>query len=193
MLNLAELKHKRVLFILLAFFNLIVANALLALPSKALGEAKDYFEKNKTQFTNKNFLVVIDYSQPSNVKRFHLVDLKNNKVESYLTAHGKGSDPKHTGKATLFGDVEGSKMTSLGFFKSAETYFGQHGYTLRLDGLSATNKNARSRLIVIHGASYVDPQRKTIGRSWGCPSLDTQFAKDVIDKIKDGALIYAIN
>lgn len=193
MLNLAELKHKSRLFLLTVFIHFFVANKLFAIPTEALSEAKSYFEKNKTQFPNKNFLVVIDYSQASNAKRFHLVDLKNNKTESYLTAHGKGSDPKHTGKATLFGDIEGSKMTSLGFFKTGETYMGQHGYTLRLDGLSPTNKAARTRLIVIHGASYVDPKRKVIGRSWGCPALEPQYSKDIIDKIKDGALIYAIN
>jgi len=173
--------------------NLIASTQLWAVPPQLLTKAKEYFEKNKTQFSNKDWLVVIDYSQPSNVKRFHLVDLKKNTSESYLTSHGKGSDPKHTGKAQFFGDKEGSRMTSLGFFKTTETYFGQHGYSLKLKGLSDTNKNALSRLIVIHGAAYVDPKRKVLGRSWGCPALEQRFTKEIIDKIKGGALVYSTN
>lgn len=160
---------------------------------KHIDTAKGYLEKNKKDFKNHNYLVIIDYSQPSHEKRFHLVDLKNNKTESYLTAHGKGSDPNHTGKAQHFGDKNGSRMTSLGFFKTAETYIGQHGYSLKLLGLSETNKNALTRLIVIHGANYVDPKRKVLGRSWGCPALEPRYTKDVIDKIKSGALVYSVN
>lgn len=177
------------MFLCVIFFS----HGLWALPTKHLNDAQVYFEKNKQKFQNKDYLVVIDYSQPSNVKRFHLVDTKSKRIESYLTAHGKGSDPLHTGKATLFSDKQGSKMTSLGFFKTDITYVGQHGYSLKLDGLSPSNKNARSRLIVIHGASYVDPKRKVIGRSWGCPALEPLHTKNIIDKIKGGALIYAAN
>ncbi len=175
------------------FLILLATPSLWAVPPQHLQKAKDYLEKNKNSFTNKNWLVVIDYSQPSNEKRFHLVDLKKNTTESYLTAHGKGSDPSHTGKAQFFGDKEGSRMTSLGFFKTSETYFGQHGYSLKLIGLSDTNKNALSRLIVIHGAAYVDPKRKVLGRSWGCPALEQRYTKDIIDKIKGGALVYSVN
>lgn len=193
MLSYNRLRKSIIAFALSFLFLFSASLSLCAIPPPLLVKAKEYFEKNKTQFANKNYLVVIDYSQPSNVKRFHLVDLKKNTTESYLTAHGKGSDPKHTGKAQVFGDKEGSRMTSLGFFKTTDTYFGQHGYSLRLEGLSETNKNALSRLIVIHGAAYVDPKRKVIGRSWGCPALEQRFTKEVIDKIKGGALVYSVN
>jgi len=76
-------------------------------------------------------------------------------------------------------------------FKTAETYVGNNGYSLRLDGLSTSNSNARSRAIVIHGASYVTPGEK-IGRSYGCPALEMNVHQDVIDRIKGGALLFAV-
>ena len=160
-------------------------------PEKALTEAKSYLEKNKKDFANQKFLSVIDYSLPSNAKRFFLIDLNSGKVEAFLVAHGKGSDPKFTGIATKFGDKEKSLMTSLGFFKTGDTYRGKHGFSLKLKGLSSSNQNAEKRAIVIHGANYVDNKRKILGRSWGCPALASPDAKHVIDKIKGGSLLYS--
>ncbi len=157
----------------------------------ALQLAKEYLEKNKQQFKNQKYLVLIDYGQPSNVKRFHLVELPSYTLKSYLVAHGKGSDPLFSGEAQYFGDKPESRMTSLGFFKTKETYFGIHGYSLRLEGLNEENKNALSRAIVIHAAAYVSEKRRKVGRSWGCPALPPEVAKEIIDKIKEGALIYS--
>jgi hypothetical protein len=81
-------------------------------------------------------------------------------------------------------------MSSLGFYLTAETYNGEHGYSLRLDGLSSTNSNARERAIVIHAADYVAPGEK-IGRSWGCPAVEPRYHQQIIDELKEGALIYA--
>lgn len=80
-------------------------------------------------------------------------------------------------------------MTSLGFFITAETYYGSNGFSLRMDGKSTTNSNARSRAIVIHGADYVN--QSSVGRSWGCPALEMRFYQEVIEKVKGGALVYA--
>ena len=176
---------------LIFFFIILSLEVKASFNSDAFTKAKSYLTQNSKNFANQNYLVTIDYSKPSHEKRFHLYDLKNKKHLTYLVAHGKGSDPQHTGKAIHFGDVEASKMTSLGFFKTLDTYIGQHGYSLKLEGLSESNKNAFKRLIVIHGASYVDPSRKILGRSWGCPALENRFTQEIIDKIKGGALIYA--
>ena len=71
----------------------------------------------------------------------------------------------------------GSKMTSLGTYVTAETYYGKHGLSLRLDGLDKENSRARERAIVIHGADYVTPDRTKMGRSWGCPALERKVAE----------------
>jgi hypothetical protein len=163
------------------------------IPPKALQEALLYLEKNPTDFPNKQWITLIDYSKISNQERFHLIDLKNLQLESFLTSHGRGSDPKHTGRAQKFGDQVKSNMSSLGFFKTGETYYGKHGYSLKLHGLSPSNQNAFKRTIVIHAADYVNKKLSPIGRSHGCPALPKDVSKQIIDKIKDGSLIYAFN
>lgn len=139
---------------------------------------------------NDRYMVVIDYSRPSAEPRFFLVDLKTGSANAFLVSHGRGSDPDHDGMADRFSNVPGSKMTSLGAFVTAETYYGKHGLSLRLDGLETQNSAARERAIVIHGADYVSPQRKKMGRSWGCPALERRVALDLIPKIANGVLVY---
>lgn len=136
-----------------------------------------------------DYVVLFDTTKKSSTKRFYLINLKTGLITAHLAAHGKGSDPDHDGWLDTFSDVPGSKATPRGTFRTAETYTGKHGYSLKLDGLEPSNANARSRFIVIHGADYVSPDRDPIGRSWGCPALDRREAKDIIDKIKEGAIL----
>ncbi len=160
------------------------------IPKQILLKGLDFYEKNLNLIKNKNYLVIIDFKQHNSKERFFVIDMTTGQVDKYLTAHGKNSDPDYDGYATTFSNNPGSLMTSLGFYLTAQTYQGAHGLSLALDGLSKTNSNARSREIVIHGASYVAPGAK-IGRSWGCPALDLRYYVEVINRIKGGALIYA--
>lgn len=160
------------------------------IPENLLADALIYFSQNQQKIVNKKFLTIIDFKAHNGQERFFLVDMDSGYVETYLTAHGKNSDPDFDGYATKFSNTNNSNMTSLGFYLTAETYNGSNGYSLRLDGLSSTNSNARSRAIVIHGADYVTPGSK-IGRSFGCPALEMRYHQDVIDRIKGGSLIYA--
>ena len=159
-------------------------------PTALLAKTLAFYDANLSKFRNKNYVVVIDYKQHNSKKRFYLINMQSGDIVRYLTAHGRNSDVDFDGFATEFSNISGSKMTSLGFFKTAETYVGENGYSLRLDGLSSTNSLARERAIVIHGASYVR-QAPLIGRSHGCPALEEQYATDLIDTIKGGSLIYA--
>lgn len=81
--------------------------------------------------------------------------------------------------------------TSLGFYRTGKIYIGKHGPSLRLDGLSTTNSNARDRAIVIHGADYVQEEGRIQGRSWGCPAVAQNNRESVIERLKGGSLLYA--
>lgn len=160
-------------------------------PTEALKQAVNYYDMIKNKINNPYFLTVIDYSKHSGKPRFHLINMKTGNVTSLKVAHGKGSDSNHDGWAEKFSNADGSLATSLGFFLTSEPYPGENGYSLRLDGLSKTNSNARKRAIVVHGAAYVNDKLAVIGRSWGCPALDTRYSTHVIETIKNGSLIFS--
>lgn len=138
-------------------------------------------------------LIIVDYSKNSYSSRFFVIDMKQEKIlYKCLVSHGKNSGFI---KPTKFSNVSGSKKSSLGFFKTAETYTGKHGLSLKLDGLeNGINDNARSRAIVIHTADYVSlnfiKSNGYLGRSWGCPALPKDNGLKIIDEIKDGACLF---
>ena len=150
-----------------------------------------YYHKNKASIKNTDYLSVLDFSLSSTKKRFHIINMRTGEVWSIHVAHGKGSDPDHDGYANKFSNVSGSNASSLGIYKTAETYSGSHGYSLRLDGLSTTNSNARARAVVIHGADYVSEASVIQGRSWGCPAVTMSYRTKLIDMVKGGSIIYA--
>jgi hypothetical protein len=142
----------------------------------------------------KNSLItVIDYSLPSTEKRLFVIDLAN-KILLYncLVAHGKNSGENI---ANSFSNVPRSLKSSLGFFVTAETYNGENGYSLKLDGLEKNiNDNARTREIVIHGAEYVSEkyikQYGRLGRSWGCLAVPPEILKELVGKISNGSCLF---
>jgi hypothetical protein len=160
-------------------------------PSALLSEALTYYNSNLSKIKNKEILGIIDFSQHNSRERFYLIDMITGKVDTYLVAHGKNSDKNRDGYATDFSNVPDSLMSSQGFYLTAESYIGKHGISLRLDGLSDTNSNSRERDIVIHGAVYVNPSVRVIGRSWGCPAVEQRFVKEIVERIKGGALLFA--
>ncbi|MHA7900430.1 MAG: murein L,D-transpeptidase catalytic domain family protein [Henriciella sp.] len=163
----------------------LVGEALL---NEALAAKSDAASKIK----NDRYVSIIDYRAPSGTPRYFLVDTGDMTAEAFLVAHGKGSDADHDGMAERFSNIEGSKMTSLGAFVTGETYYGMHGLSLKLKGLSPQNDLAEKRLIVIHGADYVSPARSLQGRSWGCPALERSVAERIIPLIKSGSFVYAV-
>jgi hypothetical protein len=148
---------------------------------------------NSIDLMNKNLLSIIDYSKPSNEKRFFIIDIKNHKLlYQTLVAHGKKSGYLN---ATKFSNKYGSHKSCLGFFKTGNSYYGIRGYSLKLEGLEkGINDNARQRGIIIHGANYVDERIADgsgfIGRSWGCPAVSKNLSREIINLLKGGSLLF---
>ena len=143
-------------------------------------------------------LTIIDYELPSYQQRLWVIDMVTGRLlHQEWVAHGMGK-PRGSGgnmeEALSFSNEKGTLKSSLGLFITAETYYGRHGYSLKLDGLEeGVNDNARERLIVLHSAHYVSEDRaddRLIGRSWGCPAVRPGIAKILIDAIKEGSVLW---
>jgi L,D-transpeptidase-like protein len=162
---------------------------------EALSPALEAWERLRGEgIATRPLLTVIDYGLPSTQPRLWVFDLGARRLLYHeLVAHGRNTGDD---LATVFSNQEGSLQTSLGSFVTGESYTGRNGYSMRLRGLDlGRNDHAESRAIVVHGASYVDPDvaRKLgrLGRSWGCPAVRPAIAHELIDQIKDGSVLFA--
>lgn len=171
-----------------------------------LGETglnEEVFEKAMTGFYNlkktgqlnveKSILTIADFDKNSTEKRLWIIDLAKKKlILNTWVAHGQrsGSD-----KATRFSNNSDSFQSSIGFYLTGEIYRGQHGKSLRLDGMDeGFNSNARKRSIVVHGADYVSQGTINalgrLGRSQGCPAVAPELANEVIDTIEGRTVLF---
>jgi len=138
-------------------------------------------------------LSICDFTLSSNEKRMWVIDVKSKKVLfNTLVAHGMGTGEEF---AVNFSNINDSHQSSLGFYTTAETYEGNNGYSLKLNGVDGVfNNNAYERAIVIHGADYVSEDfikgNQRLGRSHGCPALPTNLAPKIIDRIKGGDCLF---
>lgn len=182
-LNLSERQH------VLKKYRYILSRQIV--PKDLLEEALVFYHENKDKIPNTDYLTVIDFAPHSQFKRFFVVRIQDGFVWPLHVSHGEGSDQNNDGYAEGFSNIINSHASSLGFYLTAETYFGKNGYSLRLDGLSPTNSKVRERAIVIHGAKYVVEEDIQQGRSWGCPAVSETQSQTLIDLIKNGSLIFA--
>lgn len=138
---------------------------------------------------------IADFTAPSWRPRFHLVDMIGGEVSSYLVAHGRGSDPSHTGWLERFSNTVGSNASSYGAYLTGARYAGKYGPSMRLAGLDPDNSNAEARAIVIHAAWYVGPDMigkyGKLGRSEGCFAFSESDRNEVVERLGEGRLLYA--
>lgn len=167
----------------------------LGLTKDAFIEALKGYEvlRSSGKLNNDNMLTIADFSLPSSQKRLFVIDIENLKVlyNTYV-AHGRNSGKEY---ANRFSNAPKSNMSSLGFYITGKTYYGDHGLSLKLEGEEeGINDNAKSRAIVIHCADYVSEKMIDafgyIGRSLGCPALPKKYSKPIIETIKDGSCFF---
>jgi hypothetical protein len=178
--------------------NLIYSAAKLSyvgLPLNTFALAMKGFTKlrNQNLINADSIITIIDFEKSSSQKRLYVVDLKTKSVLfQTLVAHGKNSGKEY---ARSFSNEESSYKSSLGFYITRNTYEGSNGFSLRLEGTeNGINNNAMERAIVMHGAGYASEstiyQLGFLGRSWGCPALPESLNKPIINKIKDGNMLF---
>lgn len=155
-----------------------------------LKKALNFYELNLSKLQNPQILTIIDFSIHATAKRLYQIDMKSGAVLALHVSVGRGSDPDGDGNADSFSNIPNSFQSSLGFYLTDDEYMGGNGRSMRLHGLSATNSNALTRYIVVHGANYVSEEGNHAGRSHGCPALDMKFINQYIDKSKGGSLMY---
>ena len=158
-------------------------------------KAKAALDSHRYQARARDVMGIVDFSKSSSEARFHLVDLMNGTVESHLVAHGRGSDPDHSGFVERFSNDFGSYATSNGAYTTGDYYDGKYGLSMKVQGLDWSNSNAEARAIVIHNAWYAEPemisQHGKLGRSEGCFAFSRASQWDVMRRLAGGRMIYA--
>ncbi len=188
-----------------------IASALIAAEATCLYDSMDlkscglsekafeYAYKGYRYLVNHHLLIrndvisICDFSQSSRSKRLYVVDLEQKKIliNTYV-AHGRKSGSEF---AKSFSNNAESHKSSLGFYITQQTYYGDHGLSLKIRGLEkGFNDKAYKRNIVIHGSEYVGPDflsmNKFCGRSFGCPAVPSAETDQLIQTIKNGSCLF---
>jgi hypothetical protein len=138
-------------------------------------------------------LSIIDFTLPSSQKRLFVLDIMNGRLLfNTLVAHGRNSGVL---VASHFSNRKNSHMSSLGFYLTGAAFIGQHGYSLRLDGVEkGFNDNVYRRSIIMHPANYVSEDHIRewgyLGRSEGCPAIPQDLDQPIIDSIRGGSCLF---
>ena len=147
----------------------------------------------KGELNKEGIITICDFSQSSKKKRLYLIDLNEFKLllNTYV-AHGRNSGGEF---AKRFSNKPESLQSSLGFYKTKKTYYGEHGLALTIAGLEkGINDKAERRKIVVHGSNYIGENylrfSKYMGRSFGCPAIPKKYTKTLINTIKNGSCLF---
>lgn len=162
---------------------------------RLVARARASFDRHRASLRGIDTVGIVDFSKSSGDSRFYMLDTNTGRVTRHLVAHGRGSDPTHSGFLQRFSNVPGSEATSAGAYVTTEYYPGRYGRSMRVRGLDHTNSNAESRAIVIHSAWYAEPQvavtQGRLGRSEGCFAFSYQSLQEVLGRLGPGHFIYA--
>lgn len=161
-----------------------------------LDDALVAFRRHSDKIARKDEIYLVDFQQHSSKPRLFRLDMATGEVTGWRTAHGRGSDPAHTGFAQRFSNVPDSNASSVGAYLTAGQSSGaKHGPNVLLDGLEPTNNEARQRAIIVHAADYCEPAyvaaHGKLGRSYGCFSLSQADLTALRPAMDAGRLLFA--
>ncbi|WP_443026761.1 murein L,D-transpeptidase catalytic domain family protein [Sphingomonas sp. CV7422] len=158
-------------------------------------EALAALNQHSRRIPQRDRIAIADMSAPSSEARLHIVNLVSGRSQSFLVAHGSGSDPAHTGFLKRFSNEPNSNASSEGAFVTDDYYVGKHGRSQRLIGLDPTNDNAMARAIVVHSAWYANRDmlrtHGMLGRSQGCFAVGETDLSQVFEQLGPGRMIFS--
>ena len=166
-----------------------------AIDPSLLARARTSFARHRNRLRYVDMVGIADFSKPSALPRFYLLDTNSGRVTSHLVAHGRGSDPEHSGWLQRFSNSMGSNASSNGAYVTGDFYQGRYGRSMRVSGLDYSNSNAHARAIVVHSAWYAEPamvqDHGKLGRSEGCFALPGVSHAEAMTRMGSGRLLYA--
>lgn len=179
----------RLIFSLLLFLTTLIINSQCNINYKEFSKLASIYKANT------EYLIVVNFKNPSNSDRMFIINTKLNKViYSCWCAHGFGGGS--TNSIPVFSNTMGSNCSSLGWFLIDRSVgiSATYGYKYHaVDGLSSTNYNARKRQILIHPWESVSRDEylkiskpmNCDGRSAGCFTISDSSFKLVSNLIKN--------
>jgi hypothetical protein len=162
---------------------------------RLLARARAAFARHRARLRHVDLVGIADFSKPSALPRFYLLDTYTGRVSSHLVSHGRGSDPEHSGWLRRFSNSIGSNASSNGSYVTGDFYHGRYGRSMRVSGLDHSNSNAHARAIVVHSAWYAEPnqiaQHGRLGRSEGCFAMSYSSLQETLARLGPGRFLYA--
>jgi len=160
-----------------------------------VASARAAYDRHRSRLRHTDTVGIVDFGRMSNQPRFYLLDTASGRVSQHHVAHGRGSDPEHTGLLQRFSNRPGSEATSEGAYVTDDFYQGRYGRSMRVQGLDWTNNNAYDRAIVVHSAWYAEPNmlatRGLLGRSEGCFAMSYASLQETLGRLGPGRFLYA--
>ena len=158
--------------------------------------AMDALKRHRGQIEHEDRVYIVDFQAHSSKPRLFRLDLVTGEARAYRTAHGRGSDPAHTGFAERFSNIPDSNASSVGAYRTAGQAWGsKHGPNVLLDGLEPTNSEVRDRAIIVHAADYCEPSYLAatgkLGRSFGCFAVSQADLGALRPDMDGGRLLFA--
>jgi len=162
---------------------------------RIVARARASFDRHRARIRHGDVVGIADFTKASGEPRFYLLDTVSGRVSRHLVAHGRGSDPGHTGFLQRFSNQVGSEASSNGAYVTGDYYPGRYGRSMRVRGLDHSNSNAEARAIVVHSAWYAEPNvlrgNGRLGRSEGCFALSHTSLREVLARLGPGRFLYA--
>ncbi len=171
-----------------------------AKPVEEIPATKNYSPQHTKALTyckqkgfSQEYYFLVDLSVHSGRNRFFVYDFMQKKVSAQnLVTHGScdvfDNNPEKYSIAK-FDNREDSHCSSLGKYKIGKRDYSSWGINVKywLEGLEATNNNARSRVVVLHSweavaNSEIYPKHSPL--SWGCPAVSDTFMRMLDTKLQ---------